>query len=121
MKYHWFFLPPYRHKVVNPCVLLGLGSHMEEEQEETLLGSHPVYLAPEGYDRLAEALINMAEHPEAVYGSSKRVREEEEEGEEYPVLRARTEEWVYREAVLRIFLRFLKKNLNQNVLLSFRY
>jgi hypothetical protein len=77
----------------------------EEQEEETLLGSHPVYLAPEGYDRLAEALINMAEHPEAVYGSSKRVREEEEEGEEYPVLRSRTEEWVYREAVLRICLR----------------
>jgi hypothetical protein len=78
---------------------------MEEElEEETLLGSHPVYLAPEGYDRLAEALVNMAEHPEAVYGSSKRVREEEE-GEEFPVLRARTEEWVYRQAVLRICLR----------------
>jgi hypothetical protein len=79
----------------------------EEQEEETLLGNQPVYLAPEGYDRLAEALINMAEHPEALYGSSKRVREEEEEGEEYPVLRARTEEWVYREVVLRICLRYI--------------
>jgi hypothetical protein len=81
------------YKVVNGCTLLDLSEESDFSAWDSMMGKDPVHLTGEGFAKLANGVLRMAEGPDAVFSGGKRAHEDEEE-RPAPVLGGR-KSWVY--------------------------
>jgi len=81
------------YKVVNCCSLLELHEDSSYEAWEGAMGSDPVHLTDQGYGKVADSILQMAEGIDAVFSGGKREREEEDDRPAPTILGRRA--WVY--------------------------
>ncbi len=78
---------------MNCWSLLGIQEDSSFEAWEGAMGSDPVHLTDQGYSKVADSILQMAEGIDAVFSGGKREREEEDDRPAPTILGRRA--WVY--------------------------
>jgi hypothetical protein len=81
------------YKVVNGCTLLDLTEESDFTAWDCVMGKDPVHLTGDGFAKLANGVLRMAEGPDAVFSGGKRAHEGEEE-RPVPAIGGR-KSWIY--------------------------
>jgi len=68
-----------KYRVANPCGMLGYYDFNRSEEASANRGQDPVHLAPAGYDKLAQGIIQQVEMEGAAFNGGKRELEDEDE------------------------------------------
>ncbi len=81
------------YKVVNGYTLLDLTKGSEFPAWDSMMGKDPVHLTGDGYAKLANGVLRMAEGPDAVFSGEKRAHEGDED-RPVPAIGGR-KSWIY--------------------------